>query len=417
VARRAYHSNTGNEIPVSRRVLGTNTRSGASPRTYDSQIGIERVGRLHHPDSSGAVPSYTYNSDLGRQPSYPRFDSTLNGDATRRTYGLTPSIESSRGTYDSIPSREPLIRTYDSTPTGEASQARYGYIPSLEPFRTYDSAPSREPFQRPNNSTDATGPPTGAWNGFGAAVVVSSAIVGHALWTAARHGPQQPSEPAKFNCGPQTTCGPETRSHGTRNIDFKGVDQDKIRDVLDRECKVHQNPVNFFTFGRVFALCWPMDDTQNPRPQRTSISEKQYDLRVIKGSQGEVVFIKIQIMAVVDKKEGYCVCIPIHNCDWMSDDQRSQDQNIDQKTREAYAVIHSSRKPAPKSEPWITKRPIAVDLVEDKTLSPMSRILFSKIYTVEWNIRVKDIGRLAPKSMDDFQRYWTVELQSRADED
>lgn len=55
----------------------------------------------------------------------------------------------------------------------------------------------------------------------------------------------------------------------------------------------------------------------------------------------------------------------------------------------------------------MTKDPICIDPADPgQRFSQLSRIDFGKVYTVEHNLKVKDIGKVAAKSMDHFRRYF-----------
>ena len=58
-------------------------------------------------------------------------------------------------------------------------------------------------------------------------------------------------------------------------------------------------------------------------------------------------------------------------------------------------------------EQQLTKSPLFV-IVEDEAVSvdPMSRINFAKVYTVEYNIKIRRIGRICPDSMKDLEDYF-----------
>ena len=56
---------------------------------------------------------------------------------------------------------------------------------------------------------------------------------------------------------------------------------------------------------------------------------------------------------------------------------------------------------------YLTKKPIAVDKAsEDQKLDYMSRLNFHKIYTVEHNVKVMDVGNVAGRSMPLLLGYW-----------
>jgi len=76
---------------------------------------------------------------------------------------------------------------------------------------------------------------------------------------------------------------------------------------------------------------------------------------------------------------------------------------------EAHAIIHMEGEAPERTEMdgGIVKEPLEVrpDSKREK-LHPLSRINFSKVYTVEHNVKVKSIGRISKKSMPNFRVYW-----------
>ncbi|KAL4986564.1 hypothetical protein BDW68DRAFT_178686 [Aspergillus falconensis] len=63
------------------------------------------------------------------------------------------------------------------------------------------------------------------------------------------------------------------------------------------------------------------------------------------------------------------------------------------------------------NEPTMVKRPLPVVLAtEEQPFDPMSRLNFGKIYTVEHNVMIMPIGRIAPEAMETFTRYALEEL-------
>jgi hypothetical protein len=56
-------------------------------------------------------------------------------------------------------------------------------------------------------------------------------------------------------------------------------------------------------------------------------------------------------------------------------------------------------------ETGITKRPIGL-LSESKVpMNVASRIWFGKVYPIDWNVKVKDLGRVRDEDMDVFTHY------------
>jgi hypothetical protein len=53
------------------------------------------------------------------------------------------------------------------------------------------------------------------------------------------------------------------------------------------------------------------------------------------------------------------------------------------------------------------KSPIAVSAASpEQKLHYMSRINFGKVYSVEWNVKVMNVGRVNRDSMIKFEGYW-----------
>jgi hypothetical protein len=63
-------------------------------------------------------------------------------------------------------------------------------------------------------------------------------------------------------------------------------------------------------------------------------------------------------------------------------------------------------------EPGLTKRPLAI-IVEDNEIlvDPMTRINFSKVYTVEHNVKVRTVGRIPKEDLVYLENYFQQTLQ------
>lgn len=58
----------------------------------------------------------------------------------------------------------------------------------------------------------------------------------------------------------------------------------------------------------------------------------------------------------------------------------------------------------------MTKDPIAVEPADSSLTMPVSsRIRFGKTYPIEWNVKVKDIGRVVPEDLRKLITYWKEE--------
>jgi hypothetical protein len=59
----------------------------------------------------------------------------------------------------------------------------------------------------------------------------------------------------------------------------------------------------------------------------------------------------------------------------------------------------------------MNKKPIAVDKASpDQKLDAMSRINFSTVHTVMWNVKVMNVGRVTQESMPRLVAYWRQAL-------
>lgn len=58
------------------------------------------------------------------------------------------------------------------------------------------------------------------------------------------------------------------------------------------------------------------------------------------------------------------------------------------------------------TEPGMIKKPISVNMAADQKLDPMSRLNFGKLYTVETNVEVMDVGMVSTSSLPDLLAYF-----------
>jgi hypothetical protein len=73
------------------------------------------------------------------------------------------------------------------------------------------------------------------------------------------------------------------------------------------------------------------------------------------------------------------------------------------------AGTQPSRLPA--EEKYLIKRAIAVEKASsEQNLSPMSRINYRKVYTIEHNVKVMNIGRVTRDSLGVLLAYWRNSL-------
>jgi hypothetical protein len=164
----------------------------------------------------------------------------------------------------------------------------------------------------------------------------------------------------------------------------------EIEDLDPRYVK-RSDAKKFFVVGRVFALLWH----ENARESRiiNLTTEGKFGSRV----------------AVVMERKGYCVCIPIHTYGG----QGILKRGLNLKERQAHSIIYArGTKPVARKEELdvLIKEPIAVTMANnEQKLDRFSRINFAKPHTVEWNIKVVNIGKVAVESLLAFKSYFRTE--------
>jgi hypothetical protein len=66
----------------------------------------------------------------------------------------------------------------------------------------------------------------------------------------------------------------------------------------------------------------------------------------------------------------------------------------------------------PEEENYLAKKPIAVEKASaDQRLDSMSRLNFKKVYTIEHNVKVMNVGKVAKDSLPALLGYWRQSLQ------
>jgi len=165
---------------------------------------------------------------------------------------------------------------------------------------------------------------------------------------------------------------------------------------LDPSYYKRSNPNEFFRVGKVFALLWHEQAGDNGTVL-SPVGNSYYKVK-----HGEYVYSHIRRMVVVQEQRGCSWCLPIHTYGRRGSGKPGIDL-------EAHAIIHMEGEPPERTEmdAGIVKEPLEVkpDSRREK-LHPLSRLNFSKVYTVEHNVKVKSIGRISKQSMPNFKIYW-----------
>lgn len=144
-------------------------------------------------------------------------------------------------------------------------------------------------------------------------------------------------------------------------------------------------PQRFFKPGRVFMTLWsePASPTVRDDPHVTS------------SSIGGKIYSETRRFVVVRGGPGYSICCPIQT-------YRKQGTTKSRVNLENHAIVYaagSEPKLLPQEQPpGMGAFPITLG---DKsvTIDPSSRLNFGKVYTVEHNIKVRNVGKVEKESL------------------
>jgi hypothetical protein len=191
---------------------------------------------------------------------------------------------------------------------------------------------------------------------------------------------------------PQSVPSPQsslqTRKVYTKNPQGKNdeLDPSKSCDYVRFSCtngsvgfKVHKS--SEFRFGRVFKVLWS-------EPKGSGGTEIN-----VPAKYGQHAIHKIRRFIIVKSIRGHSVCIPILTYGYRGVLKHGVHP-------EDHAVVFSSKKEGffihEGEEGLMSKKPIRIEIKDaSHKLDPSSRLNYAKVYTVEHNVRVLFIGRVA----------------------
>jgi hypothetical protein len=171
-------------------------------------------------------------------------------------------------------------------------------------------------------------------------------------------------------------------------------------ETLDPRYKRQKDPARFFCVGKVFAILWHENVGQSNQEPGPNVITSQ-------GRFGERVFSHIRRMIVIRDRYGYCWCVGINTYG----KRGIAGKRMSAAESNAHTVAHDSNEDAQclEGEEAIVKEPIAIDMNPGHTLETASRLNFAKVFTVEHNVKVMPLGRVAPGSLHYLRAYWANE--------
>ncbi|KAG4420851.1 hypothetical protein IFR04_006033 [Cadophora malorum] len=163
----------------------------------------------------------------------------------------------------------------------------------------------------------------------------------------------------------------------------------------------------FFRPGRVFSTLWTesYDDSMQSENDQF-LSKVTYQV-----SYKQKVFSKIRRFVVVRQADRSCTCLPVTTYDGRG--YKKKGINLDD-----HGLIYSSRDP-PAPIRGITKEPLRIILSKGaEKLGNPSYLNYGRVYTVETNVKVKDVGDLDTESRRLLRAYYReVHFRDFPDED
>ena len=157
---------------------------------------------------------------------------------------------------------------------------------------------------------------------------------------------------------------------------------------------------------KVFKVLWSEPDGGS-RTDETEVTST-----LLKVKHGQKVYTSIRRFVIVAADHGHCQCVPILTYNHQGTGKSGAKGG-------EHAIIYTGDRPPKelKGERALKNSPIEMkpNTPRDK-LSPDSRVNYAKIYTVEYNVKVLFIGRVATSSqrkfMTDFDQAWHKKWKS-----
>jgi hypothetical protein len=158
--------------------------------------------------------------------------------------------------------------------------------------------------------------------------------------------------------------------------------------------------LKFFKVGKIFSTLWTEGSSGGTATKDSFVSEVIY---------GEQVHSKIRRFVVIRKNDRSCTCLPILS--YKLGPRKSYSINL-----EEHGIIYSHTKPKPLE--GVRVNPVRVQSTKGgPVFREYSLVDYSRPYTVEMNVKVKDVGALDPDSRQILVANFTQIFFSSAEED
>jgi hypothetical protein len=177
---------------------------------------------------------------------------------------------------------------------------------------------------------------------------------------------------------------------------------------------------DFFKKGRVFSMLWSEAASETRaglRNEDEMYTEKRFDDAITIGRFGEPVYQQIRRFVIMHvKRREHVYACPITTYSGRATTKRGCNPK-------EYSIIHMTGTDA-RTVPGeirgvggMTKDAIEVEPAnETEYLGKASRLRFGKTIAIEWNVKVKNIGKVVPQDMSKLIAYWKEEHLNGSDD-
>ncbi|KAK1717271.1 uncharacterized protein CLUP02_09985 [Colletotrichum lupini] len=185
------------------------------------------------------------------------------------------------------------------------------------------------------------------------------------------------------------TATPKGRQSPTPSFDISGTHGS----AEDLDPRYVVEPSHKFRPGSVFKVLWS-EPSGSHAAGNSTISEKQQ----IQDQFGGSVFIGFRRFIVIANDEGHCTCVPILTYQGKACNKRGVKAH-------KHGMIYSHKPHRPlRDEPKLGFPPVRAKItIEGEKLAKESRVNYSKLVTVEHNVKVFFIGYISPDDFEDVE--------------
>ncbi|KAH5155166.1 hypothetical protein HBH69_109510 [Parastagonospora nodorum] len=168
--------------------------------------------------------------------------------------------------------------------------------------------------------------------------------------------------------------------------------ENRLRGGLHQDFEVIGNPRGFYKKGRVVMVPWP--ELGGPWVK---------DPLGLSGVHESPVKIKIRRFVVIRPKASFCLCLSINTYGGQATTKAGvaiQDH--------AAVVVEGGEEVLHDGEAKLLNSAIFIRVENEAAppVDPMSRINFAKVYTLEYNVKVRNVGRIIPDSIWRMDEYF-----------